>query len=110
MARSASIVSDSDGKPDDAQAPEDDTTKSVALNGENEEDEEEEEEFEIEEVLKHNKGQFPEVYIFLPFLNLSNLLWSLAHQGRVGYYVKWKNYGPEHNSWVDEQDAGCVNF
>lgn len=68
MARSASIVSDSDGKPDDVQAPEDDTTKSVALNGENEEeDDDDEEEFEIEEVLKHNKGQFPEVHFLSDF-------------------------------------------
>lgn len=26
----------------------------------------------------------------------------------MGYFVKWKNYGEEHNSWVDEEDAGCV--
>ncbi|KAJ4486936.1 hypothetical protein C8R41DRAFT_837201 [Lentinula lateritia] len=88
MARSASLVSDSEGKPEGAPAPDDDddAVKSVDMNGDEGENDEEEEEFEIEEILKHNKGQFPE--------------------GRTGYYVKWKNYGSEHNSWVDETDAG----
>jgi Chromo (CHRromatin Organisation MOdifier) domain len=27
-------------------------------------------------------------------------------QGRMGYFVKWKGYGKEENSWVDEKDAG----
>ena len=26
----------------------------------------------------------------------------------MGYLVKWKSYGEEHNSWVDERDAGYV--
>jgi len=46
---------------------------------------EEEEEFEIEEVLDAKRGVFPD--------------------GRIGYFVKWKNYTEEHNSWVDELDA-----
>ncbi|KAH9857246.1 hypothetical protein C2E23DRAFT_807144 [Lenzites betulinus] len=50
-----------------------------------EDDEEDEEEFEIEAILDAKHGAFPE--------------------GRVGYLVKWKNYGEEHNSWVDENDA-----
>ncbi|KAF8273206.1 hypothetical protein EI94DRAFT_1716891 [Lactarius quietus] len=25
---------------------------------------------------------------------------------RIGYFVKWKGYGDEENSWVDERDAG----
>ncbi|KAI6149173.1 hypothetical protein BKA82DRAFT_3976949 [Pisolithus tinctorius] len=45
-----------------------------------------EEEYEIEAILDAKKGQFP--------------------GGRMGYLVKWKNYGEEHNSWVDEDDAG----
>ncbi|KAF8903518.1 hypothetical protein CPB84DRAFT_1902908 [Gymnopilus junonius] len=45
----------------------------------------EEEEYEIEEVLDAKRGFFPD--------------------GRMGYFVKWKGYGPEDNSWVDEQDA-----
>ncbi|KII87284.1 hypothetical protein PLICRDRAFT_163314 [Plicaturopsis crispa FD-325 SS-3] len=53
----------------------------------NEEDAEvSDEEYEIEAIVKHASGMFPE--------------------GREGYFVKWKNYGHEHNSWVDEQDAG----
>ncbi|PPQ69488.1 hypothetical protein CVT26_002834 [Gymnopilus dilepis] len=43
-----------------------------------------ESEYEIEEVLDARRGFFPE--------------------GRMGYYVKWKGYGPEDNSWVDEKD------
>ncbi|KAI0369128.1 hypothetical protein BV20DRAFT_968304 [Pilatotrama ljubarskyi] len=48
-------------------------------------DEGDEEEFEIEAILDAKHGTFPE--------------------GRVGYLVKWKGYGDEHNSWVDENDA-----
>ncbi|KAI0766673.1 hypothetical protein BD413DRAFT_149764 [Trametes elegans] len=50
------------------------------------EDDEAEEEFEIEKILDAKHGMFPE--------------------GRIGYLVKWKGYGEEHNSWVDEDDAG----
>ncbi|TBU47544.1 hypothetical protein BD309DRAFT_468378 [Dichomitus squalens] len=48
-------------------------------------DGEEEEEYEIEAILDAKHGTFP--------------------GGRVGYLVKWKGYGEEHNSWVDEKDA-----
>ncbi|CCM02567.1 uncharacterized protein FIBRA_04670 [Fibroporia radiculosa] len=44
------------------------------------------EEYEIEKILEAKLGTFPD--------------------GRMGYLVKWKGYGEEHNSWVDEQDAG----
>ncbi|OSD04860.1 hypothetical protein PYCCODRAFT_1363355 [Trametes coccinea BRFM310] len=53
--------------------------------GSEEDDEEDEEEYEIEAILDAKHGTFPE--------------------GRVGYLVKWKGYGEEHNSWVDEKDA-----
>ncbi|EMD39166.1 hypothetical protein CERSUDRAFT_93209 [Gelatoporia subvermispora B] len=46
---------------------------------------EEEEEYEIEKILDAKLGTFPE--------------------GRYGYLVKWRGYGSEHNSWVDEKDA-----
>ncbi|KAI0630588.1 hypothetical protein C8Q77DRAFT_1134123 [Trametes polyzona] len=48
-------------------------------------EEEDEEEFEIEAILEAKQGTFP--------------------GGRIGYLVKWKGYGEEHNSWVDEKDA-----
>ncbi|KIJ20573.1 hypothetical protein PAXINDRAFT_106179 [Paxillus involutus ATCC 200175] len=54
--------------------------------GEEAEEGEAEEEYEIEAIIDAKKGQFP--------------------GGRMGYFVKWKGYEEEHNSWVDEQDAG----
>jgi len=53
---------------------------------EGEEEQEQEEEYEIEKILDAKKGQFP--------------------GGRMGYLVKWRGYGDQHNSWVDERDAG----
>jgi len=46
----------------------------------------EEVEYEIEEILDAKKGAFPE--------------------GKMGYWVRWKGYGPEEDSWVNEDDAG----
>ncbi|KAG6907892.1 hypothetical protein DXG01_006999 [Tephrocybe rancida] len=48
-------------------------------------EEEPEEEYEIEKILDAKRGSFPE--------------------GRMGYFVKWKGYGDDENSWVDENDA-----
>ncbi|KAF8141912.1 hypothetical protein EV363DRAFT_1425922 [Boletus edulis] len=50
------------------------------------EEDEVEEEYEIEKILDAKKGQFS--------------------GGRMGYFVKWKGYDEQHNSWVDERDAG----
>ncbi|KAF8235640.1 hypothetical protein L208DRAFT_1256403 [Tricholoma matsutake] len=47
---------------------------------------EDDEEYEIEAILDAKRGPFPD--------------------GRMGYLVKWKGYGEEENSWVDEEDAG----
>ncbi|KAF8625034.1 hypothetical protein AX17_006948 [Amanita inopinata Kibby_2008] len=47
---------------------------------------EEEGEYEIEVIMEAKRGMFP--------------------HGRMGYLVKWKGYGEEENSWVDENDAG----
>ncbi|KAJ7132365.1 hypothetical protein C8R44DRAFT_48979 [Mycena epipterygia] len=49
------------------------------------EGEEEEEEYEIEKILDAKKGQF--------------------EKNKLGYFVKWKGYSDEHNSWVIEEDA-----
>ncbi|KAF8127767.1 hypothetical protein K438DRAFT_1486439, partial [Mycena galopus ATCC 62051] len=57
--------------------------------GEDEEDGDEEE-YEIEAILDAKKGQFG--------------------KNKMGYFVKWKGYGPEHNSWVAEDDAGYANL
>ncbi|KAF9244140.1 hypothetical protein BU15DRAFT_42196 [Melanogaster broomeanus] len=61
--------------------------KMVAADSDAEDEEEEqEEEYEIERIIEAKKGRFP--------------------GGRMGYFVKWKGYSEEHNSWVDEMDAG----
>jgi len=46
----------------------------------------EEEEYEIEAILDAKKGKFP--------------------KNTLGYFVKWKGYDSEQNSWVREEDAG----
>lgn len=69
MARSPSIVADSEGNAGDA--PDDASMKDVA-NGE--ESGEEEEEYEIELILKHNRGQFPAVWFFPQFINATRLI------------------------------------
>jgi len=46
---------------------------------------EDDEEYEIEAILDAKNGAFP--------------------GGKMGYLVKWKGYGDEHNSWVVQEDA-----
>ncbi|KAH7924158.1 hypothetical protein BV22DRAFT_1013884 [Leucogyrophana mollusca] len=53
---------------------------------EGEEVEEDDEEYEIEAIIDHKR--------------------SGSGGGGFGYLVKWKGYAAEHNSWVDEKDAG----
>ncbi|KAG1776604.1 hypothetical protein EV702DRAFT_1179815 [Suillus placidus] len=50
-----------------------------------EEGDEQDEEYEIEEVIESQKGYFGD--------------------GKFGYFVKWKGYTSEDNSWVHEDDA-----
>jgi len=70
------VVEDAE-KPDGDEA----ADKSAAEN-----DEGDEEEYEIEAILEAKHGTFP--------------------GGRMGYLVKWKGYDDNHNSWVDQEDAG----
>ncbi|KAJ7308533.1 hypothetical protein DFH08DRAFT_719770 [Mycena albidolilacea] len=51
-----------------------------------EDGDDDEEEYEIEAILDAKKGHF--------------------EKNKIGYLVSWKGYGPEHNSWVAEDDAG----
>lgn len=44
-----------------------------------------EDEYEIDAILSHDSGRFK--------------------KDEVAYLVSWKGYGPEHNSWVREEDA-----
>ncbi|EIW59799.1 uncharacterized protein TRAVEDRAFT_58457 [Trametes versicolor FP-101664 SS1] len=75
---SSKIASKDKGRVD-----EDDSAPEPAAS--DDEDGSDEEEYEIEAILDAKHGTFPE--------------------GRIGYLVKWKGYGDEHNSWVDEKDA-----
>lgn len=50
------------------------------------EEDEDQEEYEIEEILKAERGRFP--------------------NGQLGYFVKWKGFDASENSWVSAQDAG----
>ncbi|KAJ7898878.1 hypothetical protein B0H14DRAFT_2494369 [Mycena olivaceomarginata] len=50
-----------------------------------ENDESEKEDYEIEAILEAKKGHFK----------------------KVGYYVRWKGYNAEHDSWVTEDDANA---
>ncbi|KIK49071.1 hypothetical protein CY34DRAFT_70603 [Suillus luteus UH-Slu-Lm8-n1] len=50
-----------------------------------EDGDEQDEEYEIEDVIESNKGYFGD--------------------GKFGYFVKWKGYPSEDNSWVHEDDA-----
>ncbi|KAL7280336.1 hypothetical protein ACG7TL_005253 [Trametes sanguinea] len=74
--------------------------------GSEEDEEEDEEEYEIEAILDAKYGTFPEVRLRSPPTPQRQTgRNSRDHKGRVGYLVKWKGYGEEHNSWVDEKDA-----
>ncbi|KAG1738898.1 uncharacterized protein EDB91DRAFT_1137250 [Suillus paluster] len=93
------VTSDSDADKPRATLKKDHSSKKNRVSSEpepaseNEEDEvapgeengEQEEEYEIEDVIDSLKGYFGD--------------------GKTGYFVKWKGYPPEDNSWVHEDDA-----
>jgi chromobox protein 5 len=68
------------------------------------EDDDEDEEYEIEEVIESQKGYFGDVRSLSCF-NTGNID---ASQGKYGYFVKWKGYPSEDNSWVHEDDAAYL--
>jgi len=88
-AASAEVIQDSE---DEQQPKKSSQKKSVSVEAEGgnggapQDEEESDEEYEIEKILDAKHGMFP--------------------SGRLGFLVKWKGYGEEHNSWVDERDAG----
>ncbi|KAI0323571.1 hypothetical protein GY45DRAFT_1376228 [Cubamyces sp. BRFM 1775] len=74
--------------------------------GSKEDNKEDEEEYELEAILDVKHSTFLKAYLRSPSTpkcqtgsNSTNL------KGCVSYLVKWKGYGEEHNSWVDEKDA-----
>lgn len=30
-----------------------------------------------------------------------------AKSGKIQYFIKWKDYSTEHNSWTDEENMDC---
>ncbi|KAI0079104.1 hypothetical protein K474DRAFT_1659601 [Panus rudis PR-1116 ss-1] len=86
MAKHKATDPESDVEMEDTDTPPKKQTKKKVQDESDVDDggEEEEEEFEIEKILDHRRGMF---------------------EGRTGYLVKWKGYGHEDNSWVDENDV-----
>lgn len=77
----------------------------VAKNAAVDEDDDNEggEEYEIEKILDAKRGVFADVRVFL--VPQSQYI-EAEVQGRIGYFVKWKGYDSNENSWVDEHDIG----
>ncbi|CAK5267443.1 unnamed protein product [Mycena citricolor] len=72
------------GKKTGSEAGDSEGVSDVAETEEAEGEDDEEEEYEIEVILDMRK----------------------EGGAKKSYFVKWKNYGDEHNSWVTEEDAG----
>lgn len=63
------------------------------------------EEYEIEAILDAKHGAFPGVCFLFNALKSLVVYCFTRRQNTIGYFVKWKGYGDEHNSWVNQQDA-----
>lgn len=61
----------------------------------------------LKPLCKPNAGCSPAYVFNHAFSGLFNVLHV---QGKIGYFVKWKGYGQEDNSWVNEDDAGYVSL
>lgn len=96
-------VSSSEREPDRASESEE------APGEKDEEEEEEEEEFEIEDVIDSQRGYFGDVRPLSSSSVQNN--WMLTRlKGKFGYFVKWKGYPSEDNSWVHEDDAAYLTL
>ncbi|KAJ6458102.1 hypothetical protein C8R47DRAFT_164654 [Mycena vitilis] len=71
-------------KKDESEVEDSEPAQSAAEDDDGDEDGDEEV-YEIEEILDAKRGHFP--------------------KNKLGFLVSWKGYGPEHNSWVAEEDA-----
>ncbi|TFY72448.1 hypothetical protein EVG20_g555 [Dentipellis fragilis] len=88
MARAADSDSEKDveSKKTSAKDPKQQATEEGDDASNAEGSEEEESEYEIESIIDAKRGIFG--------------------KGVIGYFVSWKGFGPEDNSWVKEEDAG----
>lgn len=62
--------------------------------------------YEIEAILDAKRGATGSVSSCCHLLTKKNASHVVYPKTRIGYFVKWKGYPDEENSWVDERDAG----
>lgn len=100
-----SVVASDEAKPKSSASKKKDTQEDVEMEGApDEEVDEEEEEYEVEAILDAKRGAVTKVSLGITTKKRN----SCVHpnlQGEWGYFVKWRGYGDEHNSWVDQKDA-----